>query len=215
MSRLHCGFSNNLRRGEQGLARAHRRSPCGHPADQREPRRGHGPAGPSERQLALIRSRLVRLRRIGTLRLTGLLSRARGPDGSWAVSSSRAGAAASSLSSTHNSRTIYCSAADRVLISRRAQEAGMSFSRFMVACALHGGAPEASGRPARGVVLVRVTGALYKGVRLEPRRNHSEPRALRQALQAGPAEERHLAPAPQKRLEANSQPTTPCPSITA
>ena len=49
-----------------------------------------------------------------------------------------------------------------MLIGRRAQEAGMSFSRFMVACALHGGAPEASGRPARGVVLVRVTGALYK-----------------------------------------------------
>ena len=35
--------------------------------------------------------------------------------------------------------TIYCSAADRVLIGRRAEEAGMSFSRFMVACALHGG----------------------------------------------------------------------------
>ena len=36
-------------------------------------------------------------------------------------------------------RSIYCSAADRVLIGRRSQEAGMSFSRFMVACALHGG----------------------------------------------------------------------------
>ena len=36
-------------------------------------------------------------------------------------------------------RSIYCSAADRVLIGRRAEEAGMSFSRFMVACALHGG----------------------------------------------------------------------------
>ena len=35
-------------------------------------------------------------------------------------------------------RSIYCSAADRVLIGRRAEEAGMSFSRFMVACALHG-----------------------------------------------------------------------------
>lgn len=35
--------------------------------------------------------------------------------------------------------TIYCSAADRVLIGKRAQEAGMNFSRFMVACALHGG----------------------------------------------------------------------------
>ena len=36
-------------------------------------------------------------------------------------------------------RSIYCSAADRVLIGRRAEAAGMSFSRFMVACALHGG----------------------------------------------------------------------------
>ena len=35
--------------------------------------------------------------------------------------------------------TIYCSAEDRVLIGRRAEEAGMSFSRFVVACALHGG----------------------------------------------------------------------------
>ena len=35
--------------------------------------------------------------------------------------------------------TIYCSAADRVLIGKRAQEAGMNFSRFMIACALHGG----------------------------------------------------------------------------
>ena len=34
--------------------------------------------------------------------------------------------------------TVYCSAEDRVLIGRRAEEAGMSFSRFMVACALHG-----------------------------------------------------------------------------
>ncbi len=35
--------------------------------------------------------------------------------------------------------TIYCSAADRVLIGKRAEEAGMNFSRFMIACALHGG----------------------------------------------------------------------------
>ena len=35
--------------------------------------------------------------------------------------------------------SIYCSAADRALIARRAEEAGMNFSRFMVACALHGG----------------------------------------------------------------------------
>ena len=36
-------------------------------------------------------------------------------------------------------RSIYCSPEDRALIGRRAKAAGMSFSRFMVACALHGG----------------------------------------------------------------------------
>ena len=35
-------------------------------------------------------------------------------------------------------RSIYCSPENRALIGRRAKEAGMSFSRFMVACALHG-----------------------------------------------------------------------------
>ena len=34
--------------------------------------------------------------------------------------------------------SIYCSATDRALIARRAEEAGMNFSRFMIACALHG-----------------------------------------------------------------------------
>ena len=35
-------------------------------------------------------------------------------------------------------RSIYCSPENRALIARRAKEAGMSFSRFMIACALHG-----------------------------------------------------------------------------
>ena len=35
-------------------------------------------------------------------------------------------------------RSIYCSPENRALIGRRAKEAGMSFSRFMVVCALHG-----------------------------------------------------------------------------
>ena len=35
-------------------------------------------------------------------------------------------------------RSIYCSPENRALIARRAKEAGMSFSRFMVVCALHG-----------------------------------------------------------------------------
>ena len=35
-------------------------------------------------------------------------------------------------------RSIYCSPENRALIGRRAKEAGMSFSRFMVECALHG-----------------------------------------------------------------------------
>lgn len=34
-------------------------------------------------------------------------------------------------------RSIYCSAENRALIGRRAKEAGMSFSRFMIACTLH------------------------------------------------------------------------------
>ena len=38
--------------------------------------------------------------------------------------------------------SIYCSAADRALIARRAEEAGMNFSRFMIACALHSGDEE-------------------------------------------------------------------------
>ncbi|MCY4478627.1 MAG: hypothetical protein OXB97_01905 [Rhodospirillales bacterium] len=35
-------------------------------------------------------------------------------------------------------RSIYCSPENRALIGRRAREAGMSFSRFMIVCALHG-----------------------------------------------------------------------------
>ena len=35
-------------------------------------------------------------------------------------------------------RSMYCSPENRASIGRRAREAGMSFSRFMVACALHG-----------------------------------------------------------------------------
>ena len=35
-------------------------------------------------------------------------------------------------------RSVYCSPENRALIGRRAKEAGMSFSRFMIACALHG-----------------------------------------------------------------------------
>ena len=35
-------------------------------------------------------------------------------------------------------RSIYCSPENRALIGRRAKEAGMSFSRFMIVCALHG-----------------------------------------------------------------------------
>ena len=52
-----------------------------------------------------------------------------------------AGEAAGKRLRSHQ-HTIYCSAEDRVLIGRRAEEAGMSFSRFMVACALHGGDEE-------------------------------------------------------------------------
>ena len=39
-------------------------------------------------------------------------------------------------------RSIYCSREDRASIGRRAKAAGMSFSRFIVACALHGAEAE-------------------------------------------------------------------------
>ncbi len=44
-------------------------------------------------------------------------------------------------------RSIYCSPENRALIGRRAKEAGMSFSRFMIACALHGAEADDEGGP--------------------------------------------------------------------
>ena len=44
-------------------------------------------------------------------------------------------------------RSIYCSPENHALIARRAKEAGMSFSRFMIACALHGADEEGEEGP--------------------------------------------------------------------
>ena len=69
--------------------------------------------------------------------------------------------------------TIYCSAADRALIGRRAQEAGMSFSRFMVACALHGGDEDDRGEGPRLVLSEDEQRSLYGRVALLDRCNEA------------------------------------------
>ena len=69
--------------------------------------------------------------------------------------------------------TIYCSAADRALIGRRAQEAGMSFSRFMVACALHGGDEEDGEEGPRLVLSEDEQRSLYERVALLDRCNEA------------------------------------------
>ena len=70
-------------------------------------------------------------------------------------------------------RTIYCSAADRVLIGRRAEEAGMSFSRFMVACALHGGDEDGGEEGPRLVLTEDEQRSLYGRVALLDRCNEA------------------------------------------
>ena len=69
--------------------------------------------------------------------------------------------------------TIYCSAEDRVLIGRRAQEAGMSFSRFMVACALHGGDEDDGVEGPRLVLSEDEQRSLYRRVALLGRCNEA------------------------------------------
>ena len=51
----------------------------------------------------------------------------------------------------------------------------------------------------------RYTGAVYKASGLDPRRDYPGARTLRHAHETGRAQERHLAAAPQARLEANPQ----------
>ena len=69
--------------------------------------------------------------------------------------------------------SIYCSAADRVLIGRRAQEAGMSFSRFMIACALHGGDEDGEIEGPRLVLSEDEQRSLYERVGLLDRCNEA------------------------------------------
>ena len=69
--------------------------------------------------------------------------------------------------------TIYCSAADRVLIGRRAEAAGMSFSRFMVACALHGGDEDDESEGPRLVLTEDEQRSLYGRVALLDRCNEA------------------------------------------
>ena len=69
--------------------------------------------------------------------------------------------------------TIYCSAADRALIGKRAQEAGMSFSRFMVACALHGGDEDDEEEGPRLVLSENEQRSLYGRVALLDRCNEA------------------------------------------
>ena len=69
--------------------------------------------------------------------------------------------------------TVYRSAADRALIGRRADEAGMSFSRFMVACALHGGDEEDEEEGPRLVLSEDEQRVLYERVALLDRCNEA------------------------------------------
>ena len=69
--------------------------------------------------------------------------------------------------------SIYCSAADRALIARRAEEAGMNFSRFMVACALHGGDEEDREEGPRLVLSEDEQRLLYERVALLDRCNEA------------------------------------------
>ena len=69
--------------------------------------------------------------------------------------------------------TIYCSPADRALIGRRADEAGMSFSRFMVACALHGGDEDDGEEGPRLVLSEDEQRVLYERVALLDRCNEA------------------------------------------
>ena len=70
-------------------------------------------------------------------------------------------------------RSIYCSAADRVLIARRAEAAGMSFSRFMVACALHDGDDDGGAEGSRLALTEDEQRSLYERVALLDRCNEA------------------------------------------
>ena len=70
-------------------------------------------------------------------------------------------------------RSIYCSPENRALIGRRAKEAGMSFSRFMVLCALHGADADDGGVGPRLVLSEDEQRRLYERVALLDRCNEA------------------------------------------
>ena len=70
-------------------------------------------------------------------------------------------------------RSVYCSPENRALIGRRAKEAGMSFSRFMIACALHGADDEDGGEGPRLVLSEDEQRQLYERVALLDRCNEA------------------------------------------
>ena len=70
-------------------------------------------------------------------------------------------------------RSVYCSPENRALIGRRAKEAGMSFSRFMIACALHGADDEDGGEGPRLVLSEDEQRNLYERVALLDRCNEA------------------------------------------
>ena len=69
--------------------------------------------------------------------------------------------------------SIYCSPEDRKSIGRRAKAAGMSFSRFMVACALHGAEVDGAEEGPRLVLTEDEQRLLYERVALLDRCNHA------------------------------------------
>ncbi len=78
------------------------------------------------------------------------------------AASARAGPQASPARERSRQRSFYCSATEREEIGRRAEAAGMSVSRFLVACALHG---EDGDGPNHPVVLTAAEQrALYKRI---------------------------------------------------
>ena len=79
------------------------------------------------------------------------------------AASARAGPQASPARERSRQRSFYCSATEREAIGRRAGAAGVSVSRFLVACALHG--EDGDGGPGHPLVLSPVEQrALYERV---------------------------------------------------
>lgn len=70
-------------------------------------------------------------------------------------------------------RSIYCSPEDRNSIGRRAKAAGMSFSRFMVVCAVHCAGEDDGGEDPRLVLNENEQRMLFERVGLLDRCSHA------------------------------------------